>query len=165
MSDSMPIQARVTLSGPEQAFQLLEPSELAVSFNLDSDRFHADSLLITEDNIELPSDINLYTVTPRSLPIGKWTYNQARLPVNVSTEGKLPRGMKLQSIVTEPDSLSIQFKSKLTIDSLAIEPIDLTTVTGSTTLTRSLQLPDNAVLPSNVDSQVKVTISVSPDKE
>ncbi|MDZ7691262.1 MAG: diadenylate cyclase [Balneolaceae bacterium] len=66
MPDSVPIQARVTLSGPEQAFQTMDPSQLAVSFNLDSSNLSTDSLVITQANIELPSDINLYTVSPRS---------------------------------------------------------------------------------------------------
>lgn len=165
MADSMPIEARVTLYGPEQAFQLLETSQLAVSFNLDSNSLSADSLLITQDNIELPSDLNLYSVSPRSLDIGQWTYNRAMLPVKLATKGTLPAGFRLLSIDAEPDSIPIQFTSQLTIDSLTIDAIDLSTVTGSTTFTRPLQLPENSVLPNNVDGQIKVTLSVIQDDD
>lgn len=165
LQDSVPIQARVTLYGPEQAFQLLNPSELVISFNLDSNSLTSDSLVITENNIDLPSDLNLYNVTPRSLKVTKSKFTSANIPIRVPTEGKVPPGFSLQSISTVPKTVPLLFQPGETLDSITVAPIKLDTITSSRSITRKLELPPHVTLPRGKSEEVKVHIKVEPNKE
>ncbi|MDZ7691261.1 MAG: YbbR-like domain-containing protein [Balneolaceae bacterium] len=86
------------------------------------------------------------------------------MPVKITTSGNLPAGFQLQSIEAEPDSVPLHFKTELNIDSIAIDPIDLSSVTGSTTFTRPLELPENTVLPPNASKEIKVHLSIIRDE-
>ena len=163
LQDSVPIQARVTLSGPEQAFQLLDPSQLVISFNLASERLPSDSLVISEEQINIPSDLDLYDVSPKSLKI--ITIERRKVPVKIPTEGKLSSRFKLNSITPDPSEISLDFRTKKIPDSITVKPIDLTSVSGSTTYTRALVMPANATLPGGDNNKIKIQISVSGQNE
>ncbi|MDR8390531.1 diadenylate cyclase CdaA [Aliifodinibius sp. S!AR15-10] len=164
LQDSVPIEARVTLFGPEQAFELLNPSQLVISFNLDSQHLNSDSLVITENNLNLPSDLDLYNVTPRSLKITSSKLTQATVPIKVPRNGTLPSQYRLQSIRPEPTTVTLLLQRGQKIDSVAVKPIDLSSVTGSTTVNSELILPESASLPKDSKPQIVVHITVEEKK-
>ncbi len=163
IQDSVPIQARITLSGPEQAFQLLDPSQLVVSFNLASNSLPSDSLVITNEQINIPSDLDLYDVSPKSLKVTK--LQRRKVPVKIPTEGELSSRFKLDSVTADPSEIALDFQSGKIPDSIAVKPIDLASVSGSTTYTWTLTVPPNATLPSGVSNKIKIQISVSGQDE
>src|SRR5699024_6544085 len=50
LKDSVPSEARITLSGSEQAFRSLDPSQIAVSFDMANQDTASTELLITPKN-------------------------------------------------------------------------------------------------------------------
>ncbi len=161
LRDSVPLEARVTLSGPEQAFRLFEPSQLVVSFNL-AGKAGADRLDITAKNLNLPSDLNLYEVTPRSLEVKARKLEPVTLPVNITTRGQLPGSLSLQSMKTEPDSVVVMTadpKENLP-GSLDTEPVDLGSLKQSTSVTKALQLPEGTRLQSGTPNEVTIHIRI-----
>lgn len=161
LQDSVPLEARLTLAGPEQAFRLFDPSGLVVSFDLNN--YSADSNMeITEQNINLPSDLHLYEVSPRSLKIKARKLTQYTLPLKVATRGSLPANLSLISLKADKDSVTI-----LTGDSdpnlpesLQTEPVDLSSIKNSTILTVPLVTPDNVMLADSASKQIEITVEV-----
>ncbi len=64
---SLPTNARITLSGSTQAFENFEANNLVVSFNLASENAQDGVLEIGPQNLNLPSDLTLYEVSPQRL--------------------------------------------------------------------------------------------------
>ncbi len=64
-----PNNVRVILSGSEQAFRLLDPTTLAVSIGLGKLEPGKNEIVISEDNLDIPSNIQLYEVEPRILHV------------------------------------------------------------------------------------------------
>ena len=161
LQDSVPLEARLTLAGSEQAFRLFDPSALAVSFNLSN--YSGDSNLnITEQNVNLPSDLSLYEVSPRSLKIKARKLTQHTLPLKIATRGSLPANLSLISIKAVKDSITV-----LTEDSnhnlpksLQTEPVNLSNIKNSTSLTVALVTPGNVTLPDSISKQVEISVKV-----
>lgn len=161
LQDSIPLEARLTLSGSDQAFRLFDQSQLVVSFNLNN-YSGGEELLITERNVNLPSDLSLYEVSPRSLKVRALQLKKYTLPVEVPTRGTLSNQLSLISVTPERDSIRV-----LAVDStrqipgsLLTEPVDLGTVESSTDLLRNLIIPENIRLPDTTSRQISVAVIV-----
>lgn len=165
LQDSVPLEARVTLSGSEQAFRLFDPSQLVVSFNL-AGKIGANELDITEQNINLPSDLRLYEVIPRSLKVKARKLQEIALPVKVPTRGKLPNQLSLISMKPESSQITIlaDTSNKNLPEVIPTEPVDLSAIKESKTLTKKLLLPSNITLPDGASGQISVTINVKEKK-
>lgn len=161
LQDSVPLEARLTLAGPEQAFRLFDPSGLVVSFDLSN--YSGDSNLnITEQNVNLPSDLRLYEVSPTSLKIKARKLIQYTLPLKVATRGSLPDNLSLISMKAVKDSITFlsEDSSSSLPDNLQTEPVDLSSIKNSTTLTVPLVTPGNVILPDSISKQIEVTLVV-----
>lgn len=64
-----PAAVQVTLSGSAQAFQLLDVSNLVLSFNLEDVRAGEMELVVEEGDLNLPDNIGLYRAEPGSVVI------------------------------------------------------------------------------------------------
>lgn len=166
LRNSIPIEARVTLAGSEQAFQLFDPSELVISFDLGSTgSIGSDEFLITEQNINLPSDLTLYDVSPRLLDIEASRLVPANIPVKPSIQGELPARLSVMSISTDPQSVSVLAPEDEMPDSIPTEPVSLDSITESGKITRPLVLPPNIRIPEDGTDQVSVIIKVRPEEQ
>ena len=161
LQDSVPLEARLTLAGSDQAFRLFEQSQLVVSFNLNN-YSGGDELVITESNVNLPSDLKLYEVSPRSLKIRVQKLKKYTLPVEVPTRGTLPNRLSLISVAPAKDSISV-----MAVDStgsipgsLLTQPIDLSTLDSSSELLLDLIIPENIRLPDTTSRQISVAVKV-----
>ncbi len=102
LQDSIPLEARITLSGPEQAFRTFEPNDLVVSFDLNSDDADDGVLEINENNINLPPDLRFYEASPPTIRIRTIDYSRVDLGIQVPTTGSLRQGLELVSITASP---------------------------------------------------------------
>jgi YbbR domain-containing protein len=84
------------------------------------------------------------------------------VPVKVKTSGELAPGLILQRIGVNPDSIEVLAPRKLRKIGLAIqtEPIDLTKVLNSTTLTPKLVFPSDIRFTNEKPPSVKLTIEI-----
>ncbi len=161
LQDSVPLEARLTLAGSDQAFRLFDQSQLVVSFNLNN-YSGGEELVITESNVNLPSDLNLYEVSPRSLKIRPQKLKEYTLAVEVPTRGALPNRLSLTSIQPSKDSIAVMaVDSTVNIpDNLLTEPVDLSTINATTELLLNLVIPENLRLPESASREITVAINV-----
>ena len=96
-------EAKGTLSGPEQAFNLLNPSSLRVSVDLSGVREGRQEIELTNDMIKTPANISVVNVTPSRIIVNASRLRSAVLPVEVRSEGALPPGVILQRIEAKAD--------------------------------------------------------------
>lgn len=161
LQDSLPMQARVTLAGPEQAFRTLDPSSLVITFNLSKDTLQSDELMITENNINLSNDFRLYDVNPRSLKISTSELKQTQLPVKIPTKGTLSDQLELASISAEPESVTVSVPSDDIIpDSIVTEAVNLSEIKESIKITKKIMIPSGLKLPDITPREIVITIKI-----
>lgn len=163
LQDTVPPEARVTLSGSEQAFRTFDPSELIISFDLASEDVEDLELDISSDNINLPTGLQFFEASPPTLKLTKQHFVATDLPVKVPVTGTLPEGLQFRSAVPSPKTVTILVDTATTelIDSVSTGPVDLSQIQGQTVLQKALQLKgDSLRLPKNTPGKIKVAINV-----
>lgn len=161
VEDSLPMQARVTIAGPEQAFRALDPSNLVITFNLNDEDLYSNELFITENDINLSNDLQLYDVDPRILNISAQEVEQMQRPIKVTMSGTLSSELELTSVEAEPEVVTLTVPTGTIIeDSIATEPIDLSEIDESTELKRDILLPSGVTLPEGESQEIVISIEV-----
>ena len=124
-------EAKVTLSGPEQAFNLLNPTSLRVSVDLSGVREGRQEIELTNDMIKTPVNISVVNVTPNRIVVSASRLRAQMLQVEVRSEGNLPPGVTLQRIEVKPTHVSVLVPRRFVGSDLQIptEPIDLKKIT------------------------------------
>lgn len=69
LDEDAPDEARVTLAGSEQNFRFLEPANLAISLDLADATSGSHQMSITQKNIRLPANLQVYRIEPRFVPL------------------------------------------------------------------------------------------------
>lgn len=166
MQDSIPVQARITLSGPEQAFRTLDKNQLVVSFDLSSEDVEDGELRITPEDLNLPADLQFYEASPSTLNLQPRHLARVKLPVNIPRSGKLRPGLKLLSITPSPKRVEVLTDTTKSVpDSIYTDTLNLNSIQTSTTIQKRLQLEDDMRLPDNTSHQVYVKINVRKNTE
>jgi len=162
LTDSVPVNARVTLSGSQQAFRLFDPSQLVISFDLSKVNPNSKDLTINRNNMNLPADLHVYETLPQTISIHKKKYKARLLPVRVDTTGNLPKGLTLEGISANPSNVHVEIPDDDDngIKSISTAKIDLSDINKTTRMTSQLQLPGDIQLSQKEPSKVNVTIKV-----
>jgi uncharacterized protein (TIGR00159 family) len=162
LSQQVPSKAVLTLEGSEQAFRLLDPSELVVSIDMGDIHKGKNEYDLTEDEIRLPSGLSLYDIEPNKINVNAVATKIISLPVKVQTKGKLEAKLKLISISTVPENVHlIAPKEGNNLPKLiTTEPVDLSKITESTILKAELIIPEKLKLSPDEDREVEANIKV-----
>ncbi|MBU0717534.1 MAG: diadenylate cyclase, partial [Planctomycetes bacterium] len=107
IDDAAPTEARITLTGFERAFNLLAPSTLKVSLDMNKVEEGPQQIVIDESHIKLPSNLALFRSAPRIVEFGVHTWVRARVGVEPRTEGRLPRELRQREIKVIPDTVQV----------------------------------------------------------
>lgn len=67
LEEPKPVEARVTLTGSEQAFNLLNPGSLIISLDLSKIQEGNQYFLIGQENLRQPSNLSLYRIEPNPI--------------------------------------------------------------------------------------------------
>jgi YbbR domain-containing protein len=67
LDETVPNKAKVTVSGPERAYQFLEPTNLKISIDLGVSSIGSQVLPITEKNLKLPTSLSIRRIEPQVL--------------------------------------------------------------------------------------------------
>jgi diadenylate cyclase len=163
IKDPVPLEARVTLAGSEQAFRLLDPSAVVISIDLSKLTPGANTLIISEDNLNIPSQINLYDVEPPTFKLNVQALKTVQVPVEVRTTGKLPADFKSYKINTDPENVYLIIAENSSAPkNVSTEPVDLSSLTGSTKLTRRFIPPANSRLSPDQKPEINISITLEP---
>lgn len=154
---------RVTLSGPEHAFRLIDPAQLAVAFTLDEPVDGENRLTISRENLDIPAPIALDGADPEVVTLRAWPLTPTRLPVHVPTRGSLADSLELVSLEAEPDSVTVLTAADGSHEQLTTEPLSLDSVGGGTSsINRALVLPDGVFLSDQSAPTITVRVTVRP---
>ncbi len=154
---------KIMLTGPPQAFGLLNPDTLKVSVDLSQIREGWNEIALSNDMVGRPSNLTVMGISPAQIGITASRLIQASLPIRAITEGRPPDGLSVQTISVEPSDVMVLIPGKLNQNGVRIrtEPIDLGKLTSSTTLEVRLILPTHVRFAEGKSSVVKVTIKLN----
>jgi|GEM_PF-27462 len=162
LEEPVPTEARVTLSGSERAFQLLESSRLMISVDLSDVRNGAQQIALSDENLNNPPDLSVSEIEPRAVWLTAYEMVLVQLPVRPHFFGKLPDGLTLADVTIVPEVIDVQVPQVHadSIPEVRTTPISLSRIRQSTTLEVGLVIPDEARLPKNAPRNVRVSVRV-----
>jgi uncharacterized protein (TIGR00159 family) len=163
LEDPKVTEAKVILSGPPQAFQLLNPETLKISVKLGDIREGKQTVILTREMVKTPSSLTVEAVIPPEVTVTASRFVSAAIPVDVPTTGKLPRGTVIQEISATPSTVRVQVpgaaasQGKIKIQT---EQIDLSKLTDQpvTRFEVALRYPPNVRFENGKPPTVEVTI-------
>ena len=162
IDDSAPTEARITLAGFERAFNLLAPSTLKVSLDLNNVQEGPQQIVIDESHVKLPSNLALFRSAPRIVQFGVHTWVRARVVVELRTEGRLPKELRQREIKVIPDTVQVliwrSYKSSTT--KIYTETIDLSRLTAASELKAKLVVPQHMRLEGDQPTEVNVKLDI-----
>ncbi len=158
-----PLEARVSISGPNRAFRLLVPSRVSISLDVGELRSGSQRVEIHNADIELPSGVVVQSVEPRAVTLVAWPMVPIDLTVVPQTTGHLPTGVVLRRISSEPSRVKVLVpqSERQRYATLRTDAIDLAVVAQTTTFEQALVLPKDARLADNTAKLVRVTVDVA----
>ncbi|MFA4910034.1 MAG: diadenylate cyclase [Desulfobacteria bacterium] len=156
-----PKEVTVTLTGSEQAFNLLNPQLLKISLDMSKVHEGNQKLVLERNNLRYLPNLSVMRIEPGRIQIAAHRLVLINVPVRAQTFGKLPHGLALRQIMVTPRSVRVMAlpQSKKDVEILT-EPIDLNNINGSLTLTPRLVSPLNIQFMDNKQPQVRITIKV-----
>jgi len=157
-----PNTVRVRLSGPDHAFRLVDPAQLAVTLLLDQPQDGENRLTVDRRNLNIPAQITLDFVDPEVVRVRAWPLTPTLLSVHVPSRGRLPDSLELVSLRAEPDSVTVLIPEGRSPSQLVTEPVALDSVVQTGSIKRALVLPDGVLLPDQRTAEVTVHITVRP---
>lgn len=162
--EPLPSLRQVSITGSEQAFQLINPADLAISLDMSDPEPGWTELVISREHIELPPGLELNRIDPPELQIRARRLQRLELPVEVSTRGTLPDDLSLVEIRPDPDTVSVLAPEEMARipDRIYTAPINLSRITETGTYRASLELPEGVRLPPDAVNEVGVSVRVAP---
>lgn len=158
--DNPPSTARITLFGPNHIFQTVNPNALAVSLSLSEPQEGVNQLRIDEDHLELPEQLTLDSVDPRTVQVEAHPLRATILPVSVPTQGEVPDSLVLDSLQFAPDSVTVLLPEESTVREVITEPVTLDSITQTTSFTRSVVQPEDIRFPDEEGRDIQVRVVV-----
>lgn len=155
-------EVTVTLSGTEQKFNLLKPSELKVSLDMSAIKDGENQVILSGDLVKNSSGLSVVNISPAQITLNSYTLAHLSAPVVVKTKGRLSSVVTLKTINIEPKSVSVMVPSTMRKDDFTIstEPIDLSAITETAVLTPALIIPPEVRFSQEKIPEVKVTVEV-----
>lgn len=167
LEDPVPVEARVTLTGPERAFRLLDPASLIISLDLARLNDGINKLTVAQDNLKLPSGLSLHHVEPPALQVKVRKLRPQTMSVKVQTAGALPDSLELVEMTASPNRVILLASDKASRrpDSVSTEPIDLRQIARSSIVKSRLVLPPDVRLHPNQTPEITVRVDVRSKRE
>jgi diadenylate cyclase len=155
-------EARVTISGSPQAFQLLNAETLKISMNLSQIQDGKQEIILTGNMIKTPYNLSVVGIKPGKVTIAASKFIRASVPVEVVTENTPDPSVTIQNIAAIPSSVKVLLPGRLQKSGIKIqtEPIDLKSLTSTQTFTPKLLFPPEIHFEEEKTPLVKVLITV-----
>ncbi len=158
-----PDRVRVTLSGPERAFQQVDPEALTAV--IDAARLNAGltQRTITGEALKTPPSITVERVDPSVTTLSAKATRLVDLPVRVTTSGRVPVGHAVTGITAEPEQVRVRIavEDLGKVASLKTVPLSLAGRTSSFAATQELELPEGIRLVEESAPAVVVKVTIA----
>jgi len=159
-------EVTLTLTGPGQAFDLLDPSYLKVSVSLQNLVEGRQDIALAEDMVRIPSNLSLVRIKPGNIRVTANRYHLASFSVQVRTAGELPDGYALRDVTAFPSSLQVMATRGFIRRRapLSTEPVDLSHIHENTNLETRVLLPPEVRMKYGQSPWVRVVVRVTKNK-
>ncbi len=126
LEGSRSTDAVVTLSGPSQGFQILDPSRLKVSIDLADTRSGKVEIPLAGSLVLPPAGLNVESIKPERITITLSRYEEVEVPIEAVTE-RPPQGWVIQQTLLSPSSLRVLLPEKISPHQIQLktEPVPL----------------------------------------
>ncbi len=161
-----PTEAVLHLAGAESELAALDQSRMSIRFDLSNASEGRHDLVVTEENIDLPKRVELMDAEPSSVNLEVERLEKKEALVRPRLAGKLPEGLKLESVKVFPSSifvLSPESEGKREELSLPTKEIELENIEETTIVNARIAAPPNLEPASGDWPEVKVKITVRRD--
>lgn len=158
-----PPDVLVTLTGSERTFRRFNPETLVAAVNAGGIRPGAQRVELGQESIDLPRGLVLERIDPSVITLVAHETVTRAFPVHPVTDGKLPKGVELKSVHTEPEKIKLVVrKSDMgTFRRVDTEAISLEDVTETTSVWRGLSVPPGARLEPGQPASVRVVLELT----
>jgi len=155
-------EAKVTLAGPSQAFQLLNTETLKISLNLSQIQDGKQEIILMRDMIRTPFNLSVVGIKPDRITLSASKFIRVSLPIEVVTENSPDSRIIIQKITAIPSSVKVLVPGRLYRSGIKIqtEPINLKSLTSQQTFTPRLIFPSEVQFEGRKPPSVKVVIKV-----
>jgi uncharacterized protein (TIGR00159 family) len=168
VEDTTPLEVLVSVSGPQRALERLRTSQVSAAVDLSEIEAGQQRASISTSEVLVPSGVLVRDVEPNLVRFKAERTSTETLPVEIRTRGNLPRGYRLGALSVEPSSVAVILprSSRALIKRIPTEPIPLSELRSSTSLTTALLLPQRTALaagqPNSVTVRVVIQASMAP---
>jgi len=161
IKEPKPKEASVSLTGSQQAFGLLDTKTLKLVLDLSELREGSQSFLLSRDLVRHPSNLSVVGIQPERIKLTAHKMVPVDIPVRIRTTGTIREGFVLSNTQADPTTVTVKalLKNKKSIR-IFTEPIDLTSIVETATLTPKLVFPPNVQFMDDRAPEVKVTLTV-----
>jgi YbbR domain-containing protein len=159
-------EARVSMSGSERSFDF-DSKSLLMSLDLDDIHEGYQEVSLSDNSlINKPTGLFVKHIDPPTIRVRAYKLVDVDLPVKVRVENRLPDRLYIKRIAVENSVIraAVPLYRKDEYSAIYTEPIDLSEITGTTTMRLKLISPELVQLPDNGSSSVKVTIEIMDKK-
>lgn len=162
LDEPSPSEVRITLAGPQAAFQLLDVANLTLSLDLSNIREGVNQFVVEESGLAIPADMELYDAEPEVVTIEAERLQPVRARVRLQTVGTLPDSVELAGYAVEPDTVDVLVPRGAVQWEVLTDTINLSSINQSTSLTTRLVRPERARWPDNESPEVTVRFQTRP---
>ena len=155
-------EAKVMLTGPEQAFRLFDTSKIKISLDMSQVRQGGQEIILTKDMVKTPSSVSVVGIKPERIHVIAYRLLKVLLPVEVRTAGNLPPGVTLQKIEVSPSFIQVLTSPRMQKNGVVIhtKPLDLSSINSTAVFTPELLFPPEVRFIGENPPAVAVTIKV-----
>lgn len=135
-TSDMPPEVTVRLSGSPGRIRALAPNELGpVTLDLSSFGKGTSTLRIREDQLAMPPDLDVVSISPSTINVRLESRERRRLPVRAALQGTVADGYVIEGITVAPVEVDVEGPKRELRDAKFIRtaPVDVNGATGEVT--------------------------------
>jgi diadenylate cyclase len=153
---------KVIFQGPEQAFRLLDERSLRLSLDLASIVEKKREFILTKEMVNAPYSLSVAEISPAKIRVYASRMIPATLAVNVAMRNRLPDTLILQKIILSPATVRVMIDPRMKPEAIRMEtePVDLQTISSSTTVALKLVQTAGVSFPDGKSPLIRVSIRV-----
>lgn len=162
VEEPSPGRATVFLSGSRRAFDRLNTDEVVISVNVQNLEEGVNDRVLTARDVRLPPGLQVTQIEPQEVEFTAQKMRARRAAIHVETSGQLSATLEMVDLRVDPDSVTVLTPDTGT-DTLSVvstEPIDLSEISESTSITRPLVLPGDLQLAADEPREITIAIEV-----
>jgi len=145
LEDPKVMEAKVMLTGPGQAFQLLHPDSLKISVDLKQLRPGVHEITLIREMVKVPSNLSIADINPERIKVIASRLFPLTVPIEVLTDNSPPQGLAVQKITVTPTEVKVLIPGRLRGKRIRVltEPLDLSLLDVQKVFAPALRYPQD----------------------